>query len=237
MMAGRPLIEWVWLRARALPTLDRVVIATDAEEIAAVVVEFGGEAILTSREHGSGTERVSEVASLPSFSGYDIVVNIQGDEPFIGEDQVAGAVAMVRAGWDVGTVAAPVGSLEAFREPSVVKVVRNDRGGALYFSRAPIPHLRGGDPGADDLASDRWLRHIGVYAFTPEALRHWVRMPAGPLEAVERLEQLRPLSAGLGIGVAVVADAEGGIDTLEDAHRAGERLRRERESMHGETDA
>lgn len=231
VLAGRPLIEWVWLRARGLPVLDRVVVATESEEVAAVVRGFGGEVELTSAKHGSGTERVAEVAARSSFGGFDVVVNVQGDEPFVASEQVQGAVAMVREGWDVGTVAAPVGSLEAFRDPSVVKVVRNDRGGALYFSRAPIPHVRGRDPGADDLASDRWLRHIGIYAFTPDALQRWVRMPEGRLESLERLEQLRPLAAGLGIGVAVVAGAEGGIDTVEDARRAGERLRREAESM------
>lgn len=235
VLAGHPLIEWVWRRASALSALDRVVVATDAEEIRAAVEGFGGEAVLTSEAHGSGTERVAEVAGLPPFQGYDVIVNVQGDEPFLAEEQVAGAVAMVQDGWDIGTVAAPVGSLEAFRDPSVVKVVRNDRGGALYFSRASIPHVRGREPGPDELASDRWLRHIGVYAFTPDALRRWVAMPEGRLEALERLEQLRPLAAGLGVGVAVVADAEGGIDTLEDARRAGERLGRERQSMRGET--
>ncbi|HSH46204.1 MAG TPA: NTP transferase domain-containing protein, partial [Longimicrobiales bacterium] len=137
LMAGRPLIEWVWRRVSSLPVLDRVVVATDADEVVDVVRRFGGDVVLTSEEHRSGTDRVAEVAALPEFSGHDIVVNVQGDEPFIANEQVAGAVEMVRAGWDVGTVAAPVGTLGAFRDPSVVKVVRNDRGGALYFSRAP----------------------------------------------------------------------------------------------------
>lgn len=237
VLAGRPLIEWVWRRASALEALDRVVVATDAEVVADACRAFGAEAILTSPDHPSGTDRVAEVAARPPFEGYEVVVNVQGDEPFVTEAQVAGPVALVRAGWDIGTVACPVGSLEALRDPSVVKVVRNDRGGALYFSRAPIPHLRGREPAAAELASDRWLRHIGIYAFTPAALRRWVALPEGELERTERLEQLRALAAGLGIGVAVASAVGGGIDTPEDARRAGERLRREREPMHGETGA
>ena len=235
VIAGRPLIEWVWRRASAIPDVDRLVVATESEEVAAACEAFGAEAILTSAHHASGTDRVAEVAALPAFAGYGVVVNIQGDEPFMTDDAVAGAVAMVDAGWDVGTSAAPVRTREALHDPAVVKVVRNDRGGALYFSRSAIPHLRGGEPGPSELASDRWLRHIGVYAFTPAALRRWVALPEGVLERTERLEQLRALAAGMEIGVAVVATAEGGIDTLEDARWAGERLGREQETMDRET--
>jgi 3-deoxy-manno-octulosonate cytidylyltransferase (CMP-KDO synthetase) len=226
-LAGRPLIEWVWRRVAGFAALDRVVVATDSEEVAGVCRDFGAEAVLTSAAHHSGTDRVAEVAGREAFGGFDIIVNIQGDEPFIREEQVAGAVDRVRAGWDVGTVASPVGTRSAWEDPSVVKVVRNDAGGALYFSRAPIPHVRGGAPGESELASDAFLRHIGVYAYTPEALERWTHLPPGRLEQAERLEQLRPLAAGLGIGVAVVEGAEGGIDTPEDARRAAERLARE----------
>ncbi|NIP81871.1 MAG: 3-deoxy-manno-octulosonate cytidylyltransferase [Gemmatimonadetes bacterium] len=227
-IAGRPLIEWVWLRARALEILDALVVATDSEEVAAVCRAAGADAVMTDPGHASGTDRVAEVAAREAYAGHDVIVNVQGDEPFVTEEQVAGAVGRVLDGWDVGTVAAPVGSLQAWRDPAVVKVVRNGAGGALYFSRAPIPHRRAGEPGGSDLASDRYLRHIGVYAYTPEALARWVRLPPSVLERTERLEQLRALEAGLGIGVAVVAAAEGGeggIDTLEDARRAEERLR------------
>lgn len=224
---GRPLIEWVWRRVRSFPSLDAVVVATDSEEVAAVCRDLGADVVLTAREHGSGTERVAEVAAMEDFQRFDIVVNIQGDEPFVTEEQVAGAVGAVEEGWDVGTVAAPVGSLEAWRDPSVVKVVRNGRGGALYFSRAPIPHVRGGEPAEPELASAPWLRHIGVYAYTGAALERWVSAPPSELERLERLEQLRALAAGLTFGVVVVdgmAEA-GGIDTPSDARRAEARLR------------
>ena len=232
-IAGRPLIEWVWRRARSIPVLDRAVIATDAREVLEAATAFGAEAVLTSPDHPSGTDRVAEVAAMAAFRAYPLIVNIQGDEPFMSDEAVRGAVGMVREGWDVGTVAAPVESVAALDDPAVVKVVRNDRGGALYFSRAPIPHLRAGAPGAGDLASGLWLRHIGLYAFTPEALRRWVALPEGTLERTERLEQLRALAAGLEIGVSVVPHAEGGIDTPEDVRRAEARIRREMENTEG----
>ncbi|MDX1675061.1 MAG: 3-deoxy-manno-octulosonate cytidylyltransferase [Longimicrobiales bacterium] len=229
-IAGRPLIQWVWERVRTFPALDTVVVATDSPEVVDACQGFGAEAVMTAASHGSGTERVAEVAGRAEYAGYDVVVNIQGDEPFITQDQVEGAAARVEAGWDVGTVAAPVRTLEAWRDPSVVKVVRNGSGGALYFSRAPIPHSRGREPTADDLASSIYLRHIGVYAYTVDALGRWVEAPPSELEALERLEQLRALEAGLRIGVAVVDRVEGGVDTPADVRRAEERLRREGET-------
>jgi 3-deoxy-manno-octulosonate cytidylyltransferase (CMP-KDO synthetase) len=223
-IAGRPLVEWVWRRARDLPVLDELVIATDSEEVAGVCRGFGARAVMTSDAHECGTERVAEVAARPAFGGFEVVVNIQGDEPFVDGQHAARAVELVRSGWDIGTVAAPVRSLEAWADPAVVKVVRDDRGGALYFSRAPIPCARGRPPDPSELASDLYLRHIGIYAYSPAALARWVALPVTGLERLERLEQLRPLAAGFGIGVAVVAGAEGGIDTPEDVARAEARL-------------
>src|SRR5690606_11998444 len=121
-LAGRPLIEWVWRTARTIPTLDALVIATDSEDVARVCRSFGAEAELTAASHESGTDRVAEVARRPRFAGYEVVVNLQGDEPFLTEEQVTAAVRLVLDGWDVGTVATPVRSLEAFRDPAVVKV-------------------------------------------------------------------------------------------------------------------
>lgn len=223
-MAGRPLIEWVWRRASTFGILDRLVVATDSPEIEDACRSFGAEATLTDPGHGSGTERVAEVAARPEFAGADVVVNIQGDEPFMTEEQVRAAVEQVHGGWDVGTVASPITTEAAWRDPAAVKVVRNEAGGALYFSRAPIPHVRDGGPEDFDLASGPFLRHIGVYAYTPRALERWVGLPVGALERLERLEQLRPLAAGLRIGVGVVSGGEGGVDTAEDARRVAERL-------------
>jgi 3-deoxy-manno-octulosonate cytidylyltransferase (CMP-KDO synthetase) len=226
IIAGRSLVEWVWRRVSALPHFDSVVIATDSEEIADHATSFGARVELTSADHPSGTDRVAEVARRMPYRRFGVVVNVQGDEPFIEGDHTAEAVRLVRdGGWDVGTVAAPIGSLEEWRSASVVKVVRRVDGGALYFSRAPIPHVRDGESGHAQLSSGSFLRHIGIYAYRPEALQRWVELPVGELEELERLEQLRPLAGGLRIGVAVVPDAEGGIDTLADAERAAQRLR------------
>jgi 3-deoxy-manno-octulosonate cytidylyltransferase (CMP-KDO synthetase) len=117
--------------------------------------------------------------------------------------------------------------MEAWQDPGVVKVTRRADGAALYFSRSPIPHLRGGAPTAEALGAEPYLRHIGLYAYRPEVLRRWSELPVSELEAIERLEQLRALSAGLTIGVGVVAGAAGGVDTLADAERAEQRLRSE----------
>ncbi|MFW6201865.1 MAG: 3-deoxy-manno-octulosonate cytidylyltransferase [Gemmatimonadota bacterium] len=230
-MAGRPLIEWVWRRVRTFDVLHRVTVATDAREVAEACRAFGAPVVMTDSGHASGTARVAEVASRPAFTAYDIVVNVQGDEPFMTEEAVAGAVERVRAGFDVGTAAAPLGTPEAWRDPAVVKVVCGDGGRALYFSRAPIPYPRDGAPSAAELASGRYLRHVGVYAYTADALTRWVELPPSGLERIERLEQLRPLSAGaLSIGVAVVEPVEAGIDTPEDVRRAEVRLQSSGES-------
>ena len=227
VLAGRPLLEWVWRRVRSFRVLDRVVIATDAAEIEAAARSWGADVELTSVAHASGTERVAEVVTRPEYSGFDVVVNVQGDEPFVEEAQVVSAVAQVRRGFDIGTVAAPVGTLEAWRDPSVVKVTRRADGAALYFSRSPIPHVRDGEPDAAALASGAFLRHIGVYAYERSVLGRWSSLPATELESAERLEQLRALAAGLTIGVGIVTGGAGGVDTVADARWAEEKLRAE----------
>jgi 3-deoxy-manno-octulosonate cytidylyltransferase (CMP-KDO synthetase) len=227
-IAGRPLIEWVWRRVSAFETLDACVVATDAEPVAALCRAVGAAVEMTSPDHVSGTDRVAELARMPRYAPYDVWVNIQGDEPLVDEVQVLAAVEQVKRGWDIGTVATPVRTLEAWLDPSVVKVTRRSNGAALYFSRAPIPHKRGGTPTAAELSGELYLRHVGVYAFQREALLRWVNLPVSPLEAAERLEQLRPLAAGLTIGVGLVAHAEGGVDTPEDVQRVEARLREPR---------
>lgn len=223
-LAGRPLIEWVWRRVRSMPVLDRVVVATDADEVAAACVAAGAEVVLSSSEHRSGTERAAEVASRQEYADFDVVVNVQGDEPFMTPEAVSTAAGFAAGEWDIGTVATPVADAQEWRDPAVVKVVRGDEGRALYFSRAPIPSPRDGEPPPDALRSGRYLRHLGVYAYTAAALRRWAALPPDELEMIERLEQLRPLAAGLGIGVGVVPSVEPGVDTPDDVRRAERRL-------------
>lgn len=226
LLAGRTLIEWVWRRATDSGIFDALVIATDSAEVYETARSFGARAELTRADHPSGTDRVAEVVDRAAFSDYSIVVNVQGDEPFVERDHLAAAVELVASGgWSVGTVAAPLEDAGAWRDQSVVKVVRGDDGGALLFSRAPIPFMRDHEPGVDDFASGAFLRHVGIYAYTREALARWVSLPEGRLERLERLEQLRPLAAGTRIGVSIVEPAEPGVDTPDDAARAERRLR------------
>ena len=197
--------------------LDHVVVATDSAEVARTCRREGAEVVLTSPRHPSGTDRVREAVDLLE-TGFGVVVNIQGDEPLVSADTVRAAMSMIEAGFDVGTCAAPVRTEAEFRDPAVVKVVRGADGSALYFSRAPIPHSRDGR-GPAQSGSDLRLRHIGVYAYSAAALRRWVSCSPSPLEREEKLEQLRALENGMRIGVAVVAEAAGGVDTPDELER------------------
>ena len=219
------MIEWVWERARRMECLDEVVVATDAPEVVAVCESVGATALLTDPSHPSGTDRVAEVAARAGLGSADIVVNLQGDEPLMDVEPVSAAIEEVRRGRDVGTCGTRIVDPEELKDPSVVKVVRRTDGTALYFSRAPIPFRRDGAMDSTFLAGSPALRHLGVYAYRREALARWVGLPPSPLEEIERLEQLRALEAGIVIGVAVVARAEGGVDTPADALRIEHRMR------------
>lgn len=217
---GRPLIEWVWRRVSTIRVLDAAVIATDSERIADVCRSLGAPVVLTSEAHPSGTDRVAEVALRPEYRDFACIANIQGDEPLMAGSDVARAVELVREdGWDVGTCAAPISTREDFERPDVVKVVRARDGRALYFSRAPVPHRRDETPSEEDLQGGDYLRHVGLYTYTREALARWVALEPSPLERIERLEQLRALEGGIRIGVARVERASPGVDTPDDVVR------------------
>ena len=189
---------------------DRVVVATDAREIAAVVARAGFEAVLTSQAPQSGTERAAEVIANKEFNDFDLMLNIQGDEPLVALEALQGALACVRRGEPIGTAA---GSLDPrlAADPNRVKVVVSPAGRAVYFSRAPIPFDR---DGTGDVTCHQ---HVGVYAYGRDTLERWVSLPAVPEERWERLEQLRPLLHGIPIGVALLAaPAAPGVDTPED---------------------
>jgi 3-deoxy-manno-octulosonate cytidylyltransferase (CMP-KDO synthetase) len=221
LLAGRPLVVRVWERVAAMEVADRCVIATDSEEVAAAAQENGAEAVLTAPHHPSGTDRVAEVAKRKEFAAYDAIVNVQGDEPFISADAVKGALGMLRGEFKIGTAAVRA-TAAVLDEPSVVKVVTADDGRALYFSRAAVPFLRETKDAADlAMLRERVWQHIGVYAYTKDALARWVALPPHPLERIERLEQLRPLAAGWAIGVALITGSlRRGIDTEVDLARA-----------------
>jgi 3-deoxy-manno-octulosonate cytidylyltransferase (CMP-KDO synthetase) len=208
-----------------MSVLDRAVVATDSPQVAEVCRRLGAPVEMTSPDHPSGTDRVAEVADRPEYRGYDFIANVQGDEPLLKEAHLAAAIDLVRAdAWQVGTCATPLLDEEARKDPSVVKVARASTGRALYFSRAPIPYKRDGKPTPEELEREPFLRHIGLYAYTRDALADWVALAPSRLEELEMLEQLRPLEAGLRIGVAVVGAADPGVDTPADAVRMEAKL-------------
>lgn len=209
-LAGEPLIVRVTRRVAELGVCDQVVVATDAREIVATVEAAGFAAVLTSPEHQSGTERIAEVVGKKEFSGFTFIVNVQGDEPFVAPAAIRGALACLDRGEILGTAA---GTLDVglAGDPNRVKVVIDARGHAVYFSRAPIPFDR---DGAGEVV---YHQHVGVYAYTREALECWVRLPPVPEERWERLEQLRPLLHGIPMGVTLFdGPAAPGIDTPAD---------------------
>ena len=219
LLAGLPLVVRVLERVRDLRIADRCVVATDSESIRAEVLRSGGEAVLTDASHPSGTDRVAEVAARAEYRRYGAILNVQGDEPFVAAEALRGALEQVTArDFPLGTAAVRA-SRDILARPDVVKVVTADDGAAMYFSRAPIPFLRDDVDAAERDA--RVLHHVGVYAYTPDALARWVALPVHPLERIERLEQLRPLAHGMRIGVAILdVAARSGIDTEADLEEA-----------------
>ncbi|HUF36702.1 MAG TPA: 3-deoxy-manno-octulosonate cytidylyltransferase [Gemmatimonadales bacterium] len=216
LLAGEPLITRVIQRVRQHDLTDELVVATDSPMVAEVVERSLVRAVLTNGAHLSGTDRVAEVAALPEFAGADVVVNVQGDEPFLSREALAGALDRVRGGDDIGTAAAPLDAAAA-ADPARVKVVTDARGRALYFSRAVIPHRR--EP--TDPAAGLYWQHLGLYAYTRAALARLVAAEPSPAELAERLEQLRALHYGLTIGVARLdRPAPPGVDTPDDLRRA-----------------
>jgi 3-deoxy-manno-octulosonate cytidylyltransferase (CMP-KDO synthetase) len=216
MLAGEPLITRVIQRVQEHGLADELVVATDSPMVAQVVERSRVRAVLTDRSHRTGTDRVAEVAARPEFAGYDAVVNVQGDEPFLAREALAGSIERLAQGDDIGTAAAPLDPGLA-SDPARVKVVTDRAGRALYFSRAVIPHRREpSDPG-DGL----YWQHLGIYAYTRDALRRWTRLEPSPAELAERLEQLRALHHGFTIGVTRLAEpVEPGVDTPDDLRRA-----------------
>jgi len=222
---GQPLIQHTWQVAAGCPDLDEVIVATDSHEIAAAVEAFGGHAELTA-EHPSGTDRIAEVVRR-SCPDADIVVNIQGDEPELEPETISALVQCLKTGSsEMATVATPFHSAEAVRDPSCVKVVVNDRGEAMYFSRSPIPFVR--DRPIEEILngdSHPFLLHLGMYAFRRDFLLQMTQMPRGDSEQLECLEQLRPLQSGARIAVAIVSEAAIGIDTPRDYAAFVERMK------------
>jgi 3-deoxy-manno-octulosonate cytidylyltransferase (CMP-KDO synthetase) len=209
-IARHPMIEWVYKRAESCSRVDEVLVATDDERIVKAVESFGGTAVMTSEKCESGTQRVAEAVGEREAR---IIVNLQGDEPLISPAAVDDLIALFDREPDVqmATLMRPLGSMESVEEPGRVKVVVDNRGYALYFSRCPIPYDR--NRGA---RKPPYYQHYGIYAFRPETLKRFAELPASPLEEAEKLEQLRALSGGIPIRVLETQHASIGVDTPED---------------------
>jgi 3-deoxy-manno-octulosonate cytidylyltransferase (CMP-KDO synthetase) len=222
-IAGKPLVQWVYERAQRSGASE-VLIATDDELIVSAARSFGAEAVLTARSHGSGTDRIAEVARARRWPPGDIVVNVQGDEPLIPPALISQVASLLGAHPEaaIGTLATPIASVEELLDSNAVKVVTDAPGRALYFSRAPIPWNRDGAPAG--LASQRDFggarRHVGIYAYRVGPLLHLAELPRGALELREKLEQLRALEHGLAIVVAEALEPPGpDVNTLADLER------------------
>jgi 3-deoxy-manno-octulosonate cytidylyltransferase (CMP-KDO synthetase) len=211
-ICGKPLVVWVVEAARRARALDEVIVATDDERIVQAVRHTGARALLTRPDHPSGTDRVAE-AARPEDG--DIVVNIQGDEPLIEPDLIDRLAERLKRDthWAMATAACPITTRRDLDARSVVKVVLDRDGGALYFSRLPIPCRRDGDP---DLSTGLYLRHLGIYAYRGDFLKRLVREPPCALEQTESLEQLRAMYIGGRIAVIQTTHLGAGVDTPED---------------------
>ena len=221
-IAGKPMIQHVWEKTQHAGA-NRVIIATDHEEIEQVAKTFGAEVCMTSTEHNSGTERLAEVIEKMAIADDEIIVNVQGDEPLIPPviiQQVAQNLAENQV--NMATLAVKLETKEELFNPNCVKVVTDQKGMALYFSRAAIPFARDYFADCNDafVASQPYLRHIGIYAYRAKFVNQYICWQPTVLEKLESLEQLRALWYGEKIHVELAKEApQVGVDTLEDLER------------------
>jgi 3-deoxy-manno-octulosonate cytidylyltransferase (CMP-KDO synthetase) len=216
---GRPLIQHVIEAARRAQSLQRIIVATDDERIAAAVERCGGEFMMTRADHATGTDRVAEVAA--ALETARVIVNLQGDEPEVSGATLDRVVALLDEdpAAPMATLATPIRDRSIYHDPACVKVVCSAAGRALYFSRSPIPHHRDGADDSVASAGPIAYLHLGLYAYRREFLLSLGKLPPSRLEAAEKLEQLRVLDAGFPIAVGIVEEPSVGIDTPEDYRR------------------
>jgi 3-deoxy-manno-octulosonate cytidylyltransferase (CMP-KDO synthetase) len=220
MLGGKPIVQRVYEQVGKV--VERVVVATDDERIYDAVATFGGEVVMTSTEHRSGTDRCAEAYEKLGYEA-DIVINVQGDEPFVATEQIQALIECFDDKTiDIATLVKPFsaeGGIEALENPNSPKVVLNKKGEAIYFSRSVVPYLR-------DVERSEWLKHhtfykhIGIYAFRAKTLGEVTALAQTTLEKAESLEQLRWLENGYKIGVGITDIETIGIDTPEDLERA-----------------
>jgi len=226
---GKPMIQWVVEKAK-LSGAKQVIVATDNDEVANIVASFGGEVCKTRSDHQSGTERLAEVMELYNFPDDEVIVNVQGDEPFIPPENISqvannlstqdGHLQQAR----MATLSIKISSVEETFNPNAVKVLCDKNGYALYFSRATIPYDRNRFLNVENVkeVGDFYLRHVGIYAYRASFIKDYVNWPASDLEHIEALEQLRVLWHGEKIHVDVASShvPVEGVDTAEDLEKA-----------------
>ena len=222
LLAGKPVIQHVY--EQAVKVLDAVYVATDDERIYNKVLEFGGKVVMTSIEHHSGTDRIEE--ALEKIGGdFDVAINIQGDEPFIAQSQIETLCHCFEdETTQIATLGKPFECIEAVENPNSPKIVVDNRGYAMYFSRSVIPFVRGVER-QEWLKKYPFLKHLGIYAYRTEVLKAITRLPQSSLELAESLEQLRWLENGYRIKVGITNVETVGIDTPEDLQRAEDFIR------------
>ena len=217
MLGGRTVIQRVYEQTTAI--LDEAYVATDDERIYQAVEQFGGQAIMTRSDHKSGTDRIEEAAEKIGTQA-DVIINIQGDEPFIQQSQIETLMHLFdEPTTQIGTLGKRFETIEAALNPNSPKIVTDKRGFALYFSRSIIPLIRGKEQ-CEWLQHFPFLKHLGLYAYRREVLREVTLLPQSPLEIAESLEQLRWLENGYRIRVGLTDVETVGIDTPEDLQRA-----------------
>ena len=219
---GRPMILRVVDQAKKVQGFDDLCVATDDARIAEVCRAEGVDVVLTSADHPSGTDRLSEVARIKGWAQDDIIVNVQGDEPLLPAQLVQQVTQLLvdHPQCSMSTLCEPIHQLEEFQRDSIVKVVMSNRNEALYFSRATIPYDRDGAQQAQKKLHDQAFRHLGLYAYRVKLLQEYVTWQQGNLEKLESLEQLRVLENGHRIAIAVAeANLPPGVDTQADLDR------------------
>ncbi len=220
---GKPLIEWTW-RAAMKSNAQKVIVATDDTTIFNHLSNLGADVIMTDANHESGTDRLSEVSRKLQLADHEMIVNWQGDEPFLPihfVDQVVSALANNPSG-SMSTLATPIQEWDEVQDPNAVKIVLNELDEALYFSRAPIPYQREKMQLTGTISGESpYLRHIGLYAYRAEFLNEYPQLTPSPLEALEKLEQLRALANHRKIVVTISMETPPpGIDTAADLEKA-----------------
>ena len=222
MLGGKPVIQRVYEQATSV--LGEAYVATDDERIFQTVTDFGGKAVMTRTDHKSGTDRIEEAVEKLATDA-DVIINIQGDEPFVQASQLQALMQLFDdPETQIGTLGKPFENMEAVDNPNSPKIVCDRRGFALYFSRSVIPHVRGKER-AEWIEHFPYLKHLGLYAYRHEVLREVTQLPQTPLELAESLEQLRWLENGYRIRVGLTDVETVGIDTPADLERAEEFLR------------